>query len=263
VRLQLLKRGNDVYRAGDCFIKLHTKSWYADDPRAWAGAVQHEAAAYACLAEHGLPAPHVVIADSSSDNAFGRPYLMTRALAGAPLTSLLEDASPAHWRRLLEQTGDYLRRMHAITFEHPGYIMGATPTAGDYRHPCWTDAFGEPCQPPGFVHGDCHAHQIFLTNDGVSGIVDMEVASAGDPMFDLMKFSLEMAMLYAPATRWWEPFFAGYGGAPVFEHLQARMLTASYDNYQCLAPRGWACSHAQIVARLRAATDWPSLLNAG
>jgi aminoglycoside phosphotransferase (APT) family kinase protein len=50
---------------------------------------------------------------------------------------------------------------------------------------------------PRYVHGDCHAHQFFVVSAGadllVSGVVDMEVASAGAPVEDLVKFILEVA----------------------------------------------------------------------
>ena len=77
-----MKRKNDVYRVGEYFVKLHTKAWHEGDPRAWTGAVQHEAAAYACIAQHGLAAPEVVLALITSDNSLGRPCLVTRALHG-------------------------------------------------------------------------------------------------------------------------------------------------------------------------------------
>ena len=87
----LLKRHNDVYSVGEYFMKLHTKAWYADDPRAWAGAVQHAAAAYACIAQHGLAVPELVLALTTDDNTLGRPCLVTtRALHGQPLASALK-----------------------------------------------------------------------------------------------------------------------------------------------------------------------------
>jgi len=119
----LLKRHNDVYRVDEYFVKLHTKAWYEDDPRAWAGAVQHEAAAYACIAQHGLAAPKVVVALTSSDNSLGRPCLVTRALQGEPLTSAAKNASRRRWQKMLESAGEYMRRLHAITFANAGYIM--------------------------------------------------------------------------------------------------------------------------------------------
>jgi aminoglycoside phosphotransferase (APT) family kinase protein len=251
----LLKRHNDVYRIGEYFVKLHTKAWYADDPRAWAGAVQHEVAAYACVAQHGLAAPEVVLALTTGDNLLGRPCLVTRALHGQPLTSAVQAASRQEWQTLLEQTGEYLRRLHAITFPNAGYIMRPKgPDAGSpgFEHPCWTMPDGKPCQPPRFTHGDCHAHQLFVGEHGITGIVDMEVASAGDPSSDLFKFGLEMAALFSPTTRWWEPFFAGYGGAPELDTLRRRMLTATEDNYACLGLE-------KQKERLLHARDWQEL----
>jgi hypothetical protein len=93
---------------------------------------------------------------------------------------------------------------------------------------------------------------LFVAEYGVSGIVDMEVASAGDPSSDLFKFGLEMAALFSPATRWWEPFFAGYGGAPDFETLRQRMLTARDENYECLG-------FEEPKERLLHAQDWQDL----
>ena len=45
--------------------------------------------------------------------------------AGLPSSAhhLLGQATEAQQRQLLVATGDYLRRMHAITFTHPGYLM--------------------------------------------------------------------------------------------------------------------------------------------
>jgi aminoglycoside phosphotransferase (APT) family kinase protein len=260
--------------------------------------VQHEAAAYACLARHALEAPEVILALTTPDNPLGRPCLVTRKLAGAPLTRLLKRATSRRFAQLLEAAGDYLRRLHAITFEYPGYVMDARgpqtrPLPGAWQHTCWTaeqaqrdalsslerdrprlppaladqlqarfaalaDALAAECAPPHFVHGDCHAHQLFLT-DRVSGVVDMEVASAGDCGFDLMKFALEMAATFSPDTRWWEPFFAGYGGPPDFELLKLRLLAAGEDNYTCLGPDGWPGARQDILARLLAARDWRAL----
>jgi len=55
---------------------------------------------------------------------------------------LLRALDPAHWTAPLAAVGDYLRRMHAITFTHPGYIMpgelDAPPADGSWQHCCWT-----------------------------------------------------------------------------------------------------------------------------
>src|SRR6185437_7842072 len=114
---RLVQRRNDVYRiecGGEvCFLKLHTKDWYAGDVESQAYCVEHEASAFACLAAHGLATPAVVLAPTTPDNPLGRPCLLTRQLAGASLTTLLKGVGQEDtvtFAALLKTTGDYLRR---------------------------------------------------------------------------------------------------------------------------------------------------------
>jgi Phosphotransferase enzyme family len=118
-------------------------------------------------------------------------------------------------------------------------------------------------QPPRFTHGDCHAEQFFLYQEAggwqVSGFVDLEVASAGDCVGDLIKFAIEMMVHFAPATRWWAPFFAGYGGAPNFELFRLRMLGWHATNFTAHGAPLWPASREQSQRRLLAARDWAEL----
>ncbi len=119
------------------------------------------------------------------------------------------------------------------------------------------DALASAFEPPRFTHGDCHASQFFLVqSDGgwqVSGVVDMEVASAGDCVVDVLKFGLELAVT-SPRLRWWEPFFAGYGSTPDFELVRLRLLGWHAANFAAygrpIPPR------AVVLERQLAARDW-------
>jgi aminoglycoside phosphotransferase (APT) family kinase protein len=270
-----LQAGNQVF-----FLKTHTKAWYRGNPQAPANCVRHEQCAWDILARHGVPTPEVVRVATDSANAFGRPFIITRALTGAPLTTLFGHATEAEQRQLLVATGDYLRRMHAITFTHPGYLMrtdGPTtaPTDRDWQHRGWTPQArqrnalallatrGSELTPaladrlhelfasmaerleanwtaPRFVHGDCHAHQIFVDAGGasaeVTGVVDMEVASAGDPIEDLLKFSLELAPILPARTRWWQALFDGYGQEPDYESFSCACSVAAPKSLLASSP---------------------------
>src|SRR5260221_10092188 len=118
-RVRLVKTGNDVYHivaGGDSFfLKTYTKSWYGPDPAATGYCANHEAAAWAILARHNLPAPKVVRVSTSVDNPLGRPFILTRQLRGQPLTTWLAPAGAATQAGALAQVGAYLRQMHAIT----------------------------------------------------------------------------------------------------------------------------------------------------
>jgi aminoglycoside phosphotransferase (APT) family kinase protein len=298
-------------RQGQTFyLKTHTKDWYAGDPTAPGKCVTHEAAAYGVLAQHGLATPEVVVAELGSDNPFGRPFLLTRGLAGMPLTDCLRVAEPGAFADVLRAVGAYMGRTHAIRFPFPGYIMGldgpdAHPAAGPWQHGIWTaharqeqalatldahadalppglveavrwrlstivEAMGSAYEPPRFVHGDCHAHQFFVSPTGtggaaprVHGVVDMEVASAGDAVQDLVKFSIEAAAALPATSRWWGPLFAGYGAEPDFELFRLRLLGTGPPSFACVRPAGEQPTWEHVLRHLLDARDWGELLSGG
>jgi Ser/Thr protein kinase RdoA (MazF antagonist) len=120
-------------------------------------------------------------------------------------------------------------------------------------------ALAEDYAIPHFTHGDCHASQFFLDFDGrnwrVTGVVDMEVSSGGDCGNDLVKFGLEMAALFPAATKWWEPFFEGYGREPNFELMKLRMLAIPHFGYSY----AWPGTREQIFSHVLKARDWEPL----
>src|SRR5437899_2971286 len=147
VAVSLIHEFNHVYRlqAGEqfFFLKTHTKAWYRGEPQAPARCVIHEQCAWDILAGHGVPTPKVLLVATDTLNPFGRPFILTRGLAGVPLTHLLGQANQAQQRKLLVAAGDYLRRMHAITFAHPGYLMSMSgpltpPTEQEWQHRSWS-----------------------------------------------------------------------------------------------------------------------------
>ena len=82
---------------------------------------------------------------------------------------------------------------------------------------------------------------------------------AGDCVGDLIKFAIEMMVHFAPTTRWWEPFFAGYGGAPDFELLRLRMLGWHETNFTAHGARRWPATREQSLRRFLAARNWTEL----
>ncbi len=301
------KRANDVWRLRQrdetFFLKVYTKDWYGGDPGKEISCVRHEQAAYTILAAHDLPTPPVVLARADLDNPLGRPFLLLGELAGASLVPLLRQGEAPEFSALLEATGAYLRRMHAITFRFPGYLMEpdgpqAPPHPVTWQHPIWTaeraqrealslldadrprlsgalsarleslfatlgDTLAPAYRPPRFVHGDCHAEQFFLAHHSgawqVTGVVDMEVASAGAAEADFAKVRLEMMCQFSPETRWWEPLFAGYGGAPEFERLRLWLLSTGEPSFKSYGEDKWLATREATLAHLLAAHDWRSL----
>jgi Ser/Thr protein kinase RdoA (MazF antagonist) len=305
----LIKPRNHVWKlaAGDnvFFLKVYTKDWYGGDIAGTAGCVEHEIAAWSVLRAHGISAPEVVAESRVCENPIGRPFLITRQLRGTSLTTLLQQADAPQFAALLEASGAFLGRVHAITFTQAGYIMDTGPAlpvdTNAWQHWLWSarqtqrDAFATleadrpqiaaslyhelaarfatmetalaaAWQPPRFTHGDCHAEQFFLYQADrawhVSGFVDLEVASAGDCVGDLIKFAIELMVHFDPATRWWEPFFAGYGGAPDFELFRLRILGWHATNFLAHGAQRWPATREQSLRRFLAARDWAELFTA-
>lgn len=122
------------------------------------------------------------------------------------------------------------------------------------------DRLKEDYQPPRFTHGDCHAHQFFLESVAgewrVTGVVDMEVSSAGDCGEDWLKLSLELALHLAPDTCWWESLFKGYGVEPDFERLRLRFLGIDPIEF------GLSGVNPKLLIDLLDAHDWTRLFSA-
>jgi len=208
IGIERVHEHNHVWRlhcdAGTFFLKTYTKSWYAAHGAAHAFPVIHEAGAWRCLDAHGLATPEVIGAETSTDNPLGRPFLLTRELPGQSLAALQRRGHDLG--APLRAVGDYLRRMHAVTFAYPGYVSSERgPTSprrpGSWQHRCWTaesrqkhaldsveaeaaqlsqdvrarldraiatmpDRLRSGYAPPRFVHGDCHASSFFLVEGG-------------------------------------------------------------------------------------------------
>lgn len=296
---------NHVWRlagdAGTFFLKIYTKLWYAPYGDSHAFPVTHEAGAWRCLRAHGLATPEVVVAETGTANPLGRPFLLTRELEGRPLTELLRKDLASDGP--LRSVGEYLRRMHSVTFEFPGYVSSEEgPTGprrrGAWEHRCWTAearerlaretleaeaaglsadvrarldraiaSMGERLrssyEPPRFVHGDCHANAFFLVEEEgswrVTGTVDMEVASAGDVVEDLMKLCIELATVLPTSSGWWDALFDGYGASPDFDLLKLRLLGATPADFAWTDR--WPNSWEAIVRHITGAGSWLQLFD--
>ena len=228
-----------------------------------------------CLLTRGLP---------------GRSLPTLLAAADASTFRLLLETTGAYLRRMHTITFAY---PGYIVGDGPA----APPAAGAWQHPIWSAAATQRAAlamlerdrprlspvlatnlahlfagmdtalagafaPPRFTHGDCHAGGFFLAPAGgwaVTGVVDMEVASAGDPVADLLKMALELAARFPAATRWWEPLFAGYGQAPDFAAFQLRLLGRDATELRAPGPGAWPGSRQAVLSSILAARDWQEL----
>lgn len=120
-------------------------------------------------------------------------------------------------------------------------------------------------EPPRFVQGDCHASALFVQKGPhscqVTGLLDMEVASAGCPLFDLAKLVIEMAGRFRARRDWWNPLLAGYASDVDLDLLRLILLGHDHVNYRCHGQHSWPGSRSEIVCHLLAARTWEQVAN--
>jgi aminoglycoside phosphotransferase (APT) family kinase protein len=238
--------GAYVLKAGDP-TSLAAEAWACDRVRA-----------------SGVPAPEIVALELDRAT-LAAPFLLMRCLPGAGV-------SEGH--TALVAAGRHLRVLHSLPADGYGFFhdaAGASPTPrGPYAS--WKEFTNEPALcldelsahailrprladrlrialdrhreavaydgPPVLLHGDLHPRHVFAEGDQLTGIIDWGDVCAGDPMFDLGRFSRA-----DPASL--ARLLDGYGRREVDSELSIRLAV-----YRLI----WST----IVLRdeLRAGGDW-------
>jgi hypothetical protein len=64
---------------------------------------------------------------------------------------------------------------------------------------------------------------------------------------------------FSPRTRWWEPFFAGYGREPDFDRLRLVLLSASEASFKAYGAEKWPATREQTLKHILEARGWQGL----
>ena len=114
---------------------------------------------------------------------------------------------------------------------------------------------------PRFTQGDCGIDQIMMAQQNgswyVTAFLNMEVASAGDCISDLVSLCEGLAQVLPSTSRWWEALFEGYGQEPDFAGFRPRLLTGWYP-YEAHI---WPGTGENGFAHLLQAEDWETLFS--
>lgn len=159
-----------------------------------------EPAVLAAAFSAGVPVPEVVV-DGSASTDLQLPFMIVRAVEGETIArKILRDSQYAHARELLPyQLGLAAARLHTVDVSH---ISGLTSTdqVTMYRkvlddvgepHPIFDIAFRwlENNRPTShaqtLVHGDFRLGNVMVDDNGLTAVLDWELAHRGDPMEDL------------------------------------------------------------------------------
>jgi len=171
-----------------------------------AAGLRTEAALIPLAGRHGVPVP-AVRAVAAPGHALGEAYVMQR-LAGETLGRRIvsDPALQAARGRLAGQCGQALARLHAVPLAEAPPLRQAGPAAELQHYRRWLarhEAAGslrpvftlalqwlaahQPAEPAGLriVHGDFRNGNLMVNAEGLHGVLDWELAHAGDPMEDL------------------------------------------------------------------------------
>jgi aminoglycoside phosphotransferase (APT) family kinase protein len=180
----------------------------APTPRVDAAAVATGATALQVAERHGLPAPHLVAADLSGNEA-GVPASLETLVPGST-------AWPVGTPATLRAAGAALARLHAVAMgpqEHlpfrPRPIavddfatdrrtgrMPTTPLLEQADHLVTTH--GLPSGDTVYLHGDVWPGNLVWNGDGVAAFIDWKTAGVGAPGVDVSELRKQVAITFGP-----------------------------------------------------------------
>ena len=164
--------------------------------------LQDEAALLRRVAHYGVPVPAVAFT-LPENSAAGEGYAMARMTGETVGTRILKDPTLAQARaQMAAQCGTILARLHQVDLDGLKGLVRATPAqalaslekrlaATGQDRPvfvyalAWLQENLPPCDHLTLVHGDFRNGNVVVTPDGISAVLDWELAHIGAPASDL------------------------------------------------------------------------------
>ena len=151
----------------------------------------------------GVTVPEIVAASSGADHPIGAQFTISRRLEGESIArKILRDGDFARARECF--VGDCARELVAIHSLDPEPVLDRLPAVDDPvaaqratydtlddPHPVfdlafrWLDAHRPDPRPHRIVHGDFRMGNFLIDADGITAVLDWELAHIGDPVEDL------------------------------------------------------------------------------
>jgi len=183
-----------------------------------------------------IPVPKILVVDDTR-KLIKYPFIIMNKLEGTEVNSGWNQLTSKEKQKIAFDAGVYLTKIHSIQFKEFGDIRANT--LGEY--PCWYDyliitlkkqlkncakyksvdiktrkitldlfiqnkSLLNAVKNPVLVHGDYHFRNILHKKDKITGIIDFEVAIAGDSEFDLKNIEDQFRRLEG----FEKPFMKGY-----------------------------------------------------
>jgi aminoglycoside phosphotransferase (APT) family kinase protein len=177
---------------GDVVLRLPTAA-------SGARAIVTQRKALQAVAGSRVPAPGLLWFDDEADSALGRPFLVMTRVAGTVPVGWSDLPEPERLA-LAEQAIDALVELHALDAASlgppvaPGDDLARLTRRLERVGPvpdvlraalAWLEARVPPAGDVAIVHGDFRMGNLAVDDGRITGILDWELAEAGDPLVDL------------------------------------------------------------------------------
>lgn len=164
--------------------------------------IETEAAIMRAIEQAGVPSPRVRYVIAPEDD-LGRGFFMTYVDGEALGRKIVRDEQFAAIRpKLARMVGEMLARIHAVDVTQFPELPRFTPAQEvailfenyqSWSEPRpvfelafrWLNEHMPPASPMRLVHGDFRNGNMIIRPDGISAVLDWELAHVGDPMQDL------------------------------------------------------------------------------
>jgi aminoglycoside phosphotransferase (APT) family kinase protein len=168
----------------------------------------------------GVPTPHVLLIEQAEYDGIPIMFCIEEKVPGKPLDVLLKEEITSDINKAIDQIGDVLGKLHSVQVDGFGYLQPdakgqqtsfaeimlmanerqtelyeaakkwSVPTKNITAGLELLNNHGELYQfnTPALVHGDFGPQHIFVEDDHISGVIDMQDCSGNHPVIDFVNW---------------------------------------------------------------------------
>ena len=191
----------------------------------------------------GVPTPHVLLVEQAVYHDSVVTFCIEEKISGVPLDELLKQGMASSVNKAVDQIGEVLSKLHSVKIDGFGYLqpdgkgqqtsfaeimlMANERQAELYEAASLWNVPEQKItvglellnthrelyqfQTPVLVHGDFGPRHIFVEEDNISGVIDMQDCSGNHPVFDFVSWDAYWREL-VPTSK----LLASYGNPDVF-----------------------------------------------
>lgn len=194
---------------------------------------------YSLFPNFDIPAPQAIAINIKKDRV-PYYYIINTYVEGDILSSVYNSFTNEDKHKIAFQVGEILKRIHSVhldfigdntalfnwkspwkevflnTFDktyrefndHGNFLSKEDKGLVETIYNLFKEQINDNEIPIGLVHNDFHANHVVVNDNKITGVIDFEWASYGDPLYDLQKLPINLSI---DGDFYTKDFLAGYG----------------------------------------------------